>query len=393
MPPALTDALAPAALDLVEGLYVHVPFCVRKCGYCDFYSIPQPADRAAPDAHRYMAALEREMALVVPSSWRARTVFVGGGTPTELSQQDFERLLALVRSRVDPLTLLEWTVESNPGTLTREKARAMRAAGVTRISMGVQSLDQENLAFLGRIHSAEEALASYQLLRDEGFDNINLDFIFGIPGSNLERLRSDLDRVAALSPDHISCYCLIFEEGTPLYKLRERGTVHEVDEEEELRQYSLVRERLAAAGYVQYEISNFSRPGRGCRHNLLYWGPGAYHAIGPSACAHTGRARTTNIRDLGTYCDLLLEGRLARAYEERLEPEAWAREALVMGLRRLEGVSRERFRVETGHEVDALVGEKLKRIVEIGLLEDDGERVRLTERGLFVSDGVFAELV
>jgi len=384
----------PAVAAPVRGLYVHVPFCVRKCGYCDFYSIPQPKDRAAPDASRFMRALEREAALVVPTAWRAETVFVGGGTPTELSLEDFERLLALVKTRVDPARLLEWTVESNPGTLTREKARAMRAAGVTRVSMGVQSLDQENLAFLGRIHSAEEALSSYRLLRDEGFDNINLDFIFGIPGSNIERLSRDLDRVAAEAPDHISCYCLIFEEGTPLFKLRQTGAVREVDDEEELRQFALVRERLAFHGYRQYEISNYARPGRECLHNMLYWGPGSYYGLGPSACGHVGAARTQNVRDLGAYCDALLEhDRLPRAYEERLEPESWAREALVMGLRRIEGVSRSRFQTETGFDLGALLGPKLQHHKEIGMLEDDGDRVRLTEKGLFVSDGVFADLV
>lgn len=382
---------------VVEGLYIHVPFCVRKCGYCDFYSLPQPQDRAAPDAARYLAALERELELVVPADFRARTVFVGGGTPTELSAPDLERLLALCLTRVDPATLAEWTVESNPGTLTREKALLLRAAGVTRVSMGVQSFDPENLAFLGRIHSAEEAVQSYNLLRDLGFGNINLDLIFGIPGSSTERVRRDLDRILALAPEHVACYALIFEEGTPLYRLREKGLVFEVDDEMELSQYRLVRETLAGAGYRHYEISNFARPGRECRHNLLYWGPGEYYGLGPAAHAHLAGARSANIRDLGRWCQDLLSGRLAREFEERLEPEARAREALVMGLRRLEGVPSARFRAATGFDFDALRGAEIERLVRQGLLERaggaEGERVRLTERGLFLSDTVFAELV
>jgi oxygen-independent coproporphyrinogen-3 oxidase len=362
--------------------------------YCDFYSLPQPADRAAPDADRYLAALERELEMSVPRGFRARTVFVGGGTPTELGTADFERLLGIVRSRVDPAALEEWTVESNPGTLTAEKARLMLQAGVTRVSMGVQSLDPESLAFLGRIHTAEEAVAGYRLLRELGFSNLNLDLIFGIPGSSRERLGRDVAAIAALGPEHISCYCLIFEEGTPLHRLRERGLVFEVDEEEELAQYRLVREILGGAGYAQYEISNFARPGRECRHNLLYWGPGEYHGLGPSAHGHVGGMRYGNIRDLGRYCRLLLdEGRLPRDLEERLEPAAKAREALVMGLRRIEGVSRGRFRAETGLDLEALRGVEIDRMVEQGLLERAGDRVRLTERGLFVSDSVFAELV
>ncbi|HVY61822.1 MAG TPA: coproporphyrinogen-III oxidase family protein, partial [Planctomycetota bacterium] len=241
---------------MATGLYAHVPFCVRKCGYCDFYSLPQPADRAAPDADRYLAALARELELSVPPDFRASTIFIGGGTPTELSTPDFARLLELIRSRsrdhagehaVDPH--FEWTVESNPGTLTRDKALLMRDAGVTRVSMGVQSLDPESLAFLGRIHTAEEAVAGFRLLREVGFTNLNLDLIFGIPGSSRERLARDVAAIAALGPDHISCYCLIFEEGTPLHRLRERGLIFEVDEEEELAQYRLVREVLAGAGY------------------------------------------------------------------------------------------------------------------------------------------------
>ena len=375
------------------GLYVHVPFCVRKCGYCDFYSLPQPKDKAAPDADRFLAALARELELSVPRDFRARTVFVGGGTPTELSAPDLARLLEMLAPFI-PADVEEWTVEANPGTLTREKALLLQAAGVTRVSMGVQSLDPESLAFLGRIHSAEEAVASYRLLRELGFTNLNLDLIFGIPGSTRERLARDVAAVAALAPEHISCYCLLFEEGTPLFKLRERGLIFEVDEEEELAQYKLVREVLGGAGYAQYEISNFSRPGRECRHNLLYWGPGEYHGVGPSAHGHVGGVRAANVRDLGRYCGELLDGsRLPREFEERLDPEPKAREALVMGLRRIEGVSRARFRDETGLDLDGLCGATIDRLVGQGVLERAGDRVRLTERGLFVSDGVFAELV
>ncbi len=377
----------------VEGLYVHVPFCVRKCGYCDFYSLPQPRDRAAPDAARYLEALEAELEATVPADFRARTVFVGGGTPTELSAADLARLLALVRRRIDPDALVEWTVESNPGTLTREKAILLRDAGVTRVSMGVQSFDPENLAFLGRIHSAEEAVASVRLLRDVGFRNLNLDFIFGIPGSTREKLRRDLETAVALGPEHVACYALIFEEGTPLQRLREKGLVFEVDDDEELAQYRLAREVLGAAGYRQYEISNFARPGRECRHNLLYWGPGEFHALGPAAHGHVAGARYGNVRDLGLYCDAVLGGRLARDFEERLEPDAAAREALVMGLRRLDGVSRAAFRDETGIDYHALRGPEIEGLAAQGLLQRSDDRIQLTERGLFLSDSVFAELI
>ncbi len=382
----------------MRGLYVHVPFCVRKCRYCDFYSMPKSAaggmlQIAAPD-ERYLAALEMELSRL-PEDFRPVTTFVGGGTPTELDDAALDRLLArLARFRSD--RLVEWTVESNPGTLTPAKARALKAAGVTRVSLGVQSFEPENLRFLGRIHSADEAVAGYELLRRTGFENVNLDLIFGIPGSSREALRRDLERAAlTLRPEHISCYCLIFEPGTPLERMRAHGLVSEVDEEEERAQYEIVRETLGAAGYGQYEISNFARPGRECRHNLLYWGPGEYHGVGPSAASHVERRRFTNVRDLGAWCERLEGGESPVDADDdvRLKDDAWAREALVMALRRIDGVSRAEFRAATGHDPLDLAGREIDRFAGLGFIEVDGDRVRLTPEGLFVSDSVFAEVV
>ncbi len=374
------------------GLYVHVPFCVRKCGYCDFYSLPQPPGREAPDATRYLDALEVELGRL-PPGFAPETVFVGGGTPTELSEPDLARLLGLLRRAIDPRRVVEWTCESNPGTLTSEKARLLREAGVNRVSLGVQSFDPQNLAFLGRIHTAEEAEAGYALLRECGFDNVNLDFIFAIPGAPPESVAHDAERAVALGPEHISWYCLTYEEGTPLWHMRERGLLRPVEEGEQERQYALLRGALAAAGYRQYEISNWARPGRECRHNLLYWGPGEYVGCGPSAHSHWGGARWANEANLARWCDALLGGRSARAFEERLEPDARAREALVMWLRRREGVAREEFARRTGFDLDALCGPAVERLRGLGLIEDDGRRIRVAERALFVSDAIFAELV
>lgn len=376
----------------MASLYLHVPFCVRKCGYCDFYSLPQPTNRAAPDAARYLAALERELASLTPGL-APETIFFGGGTPTELATEDLGRLFALVARAVDLRRVVEWTCESNPGTLTREKALLLREAGVDRVSMGVQSFDPRNLNFLGRIHSAEEAIAGFRLLRECGFTNVNLDLIFGIPGSSAATLARDIAVLADLGPEHASCYCLIFEEGTPLAKKKELGLVREVGEEEELQQYALAREAFAGAGYRQYEISNYAREGRECRHNLLYWGGGEYVGLGPSAHSHRGGARWGNVRSLEAYCEALLAGRSPREFEERLEPEAKARETLVMALRRTAGVDAARFREETGFELEALCGETLARLVALGMILRTDGSVRLSEKGLFVSDAVFAELV
>jgi oxygen-independent coproporphyrinogen-3 oxidase len=377
----------------MPGLYVHVPFCVRKCRYCDFYSIPTGQDPLPRQpVARYLDALAVEMSLC-PADFRPDTIFIGGGTPTELPDPDFARLLELVRGRARDAEIVEWTCECNPGTLSRTKADLMRTAGVNRVSLGVQSFDRRSLDFLGRIHSAEDAVAGFHLLRDAGFENISLDLMYGIPGAATEVVRADLEKLIALHSEHASCYCLIFEDGTPLAELRAKGLVRETDDETELEQYSLIRAGLGAVGYRHYEISNFALPGRECRHNLLYWGCGEYIGCGPSAHSHWRGERCSNARNLQDYCDQLLSGRTARAFSERLPPEAKARETLVMGLRRLDGVSRDAFLRETGFDYRALRGPAIEWLRRERLIEDDGDRLRLTEAGLFVSDSVFAELV
>ena len=384
----------------MSGLYLHIPFCVRKCLYCDFYSLPMGRGPVAQrlhshegyDASRFLDALDVELA-ALPAGFRPETIFIGGGTPTELSDPDFLRLFALLRARVDLGGVKEWSCESNPGTLTAAKAAILRDAGVNRISLGVQSFDARNLEFLGRIHSADEAEAGFHLLRAHGFTNINLDLMYGIPGSAPDALERDLDRLIALGPEHAACYCLIFEDGTPLADLQRQGFVKEVDDDTELAQYRQVRTRLAAAGYGHYEISNFARPGRTCAHNLLYWGAGEYIGCGPSAHSHWAGARYGNLRDLATYCDRLLAGGSVRAFTELLEPDAKARETLVMALRRLDGITRDAFRAATGYDYVHLCGDTIDWLCQEGLLEESGTRLRLTEQGLFLSDGVFAELV
>lgn len=384
----------------MSGLYVHIPFCVRKCLYCDFYSLPMGqgplskrlAEHQTHDASLFLDALEKEF-VQLPGDFAPETIFIGGGTPTELSDRDFARLFDLIHRHADLKKVVEWTCESNPGTLTRAKADLMKSAGVNRVSLGVQSFDPKTLEFVGRIHSADEAEAGYHLLRDAGFNNVNLDLMYGIPGSNIEVVRSDLARLLRLNPEHTSCYCLIFEDGTPLNDLRAKGYVKEVDDDTELEQYNLVRATLTAAGYQHYEISNFAKPGRECRHNLWYWGTGQYIGCGPSAHSHWRGERYGNVRNLDAYCEKLLGGKSVRAFSEKLEPEAKAREALVMGLRRLDGVVREDFRKETGFDYRTLCGDTIDWLSKEGLLREEGNRVRLTEAGLFVSDGIFAELV
>lgn len=384
----------------MPGLYVHVPFCVRKCVYCDFYSLATAKGSIArrvnadeqPDQPAFLEAIGRELALL-PDDFKPDTVFIGGGTPTELSERDLSCLLNLLWERVDLSDVTEWTCESNPGTLTGSKVERLLEAGVNRFSLGVQSFDPDALEFLGRIHSADDARAGFRLLRELGVANINLDLIYGIPGSSIDVVRRDLDALIELAPDHTACYCLIFEDGTPLAELRRKGFVKEVDDDTELEQYTLVRATLDAAGYRQYEISNFARPGYECRHNLLYWGGGEYIGVGPSAHSHWRGERFGNIRDLDAYVKRMQEGRDIRAFCEKLDPEAKARETLVMALRRIDGIGAEEFCAATGFDFRVLCADTLPWLEREGLVEIRESRLRLTERGLFVSDAVFAELV
>ena len=383
----------------MAGLYVHVPFCVRKCLYCDFYSEPMrgPIARRLVDAeheHRgdYLAALAAELK-GLPAGFSPESVFIGGGTPTELSTRDLAAFFDLLRQCVDLSRVTEWTCETNPGTLTPAKCGIMMAAGVNRVSMGVQSFDPKVLEFLGRIHSAAEADAGYELLRSAGFRNINLDLIYGIPGQTTDSLDGTLAHALSLRPEHLACYCLIFEEGTPLTDLRNRGFVREVEDDDEIEQYALVRRRLSEKGYQQYEISNFAQPGRACRHNLLYWSGGEYIGVGPSAHSHWQGERYANAKLLSAYAEKLGNGSSPVVFRETLAPESKARETLVMWLRRTDGVDREEFRKSTGFDYRALAGDAIVWMQREGLLEDTGSVLRLTEQGLFVSDAVFAELV
>jgi oxygen-independent coproporphyrinogen-3 oxidase len=329
----------------------------------------------------------------MPADFSPDTIFIGGGTPTELSRNDLAALLNLLRNRVDVSAVVEWTCEANPGTLTPDKVEILLDAGVNRFSIGVQSFNPAALEFLGRIHSASEAREAVCMLRRMGATNINIDLIYGIPGFGLDVVRRDVYALLELAPDHAACYCLTFEDGTPLADLRDKGFVKEVDDDALREQYEWIRAELSAAGYRHYEISNFAHPGRECRHNLLYWGAGEYIGIGPSAHSHWRGERYGNVRDLHAYIRRMRDTGDARSFAERLDPEAKARETLIMSLRRIDGISRKEFIELTGFDYRQLCAEPLACLQREGLIDDSNDRLRLTDRGLFISDAIFAELV
>ena len=366
------------------GLYVHVPFCARKCAYCAFYSRAiGPGDGLV---EKWLRGIGQE-AEGVPEGFSPETVFVGGGTPTVLEEGVLERLLEGIRERWGK-GVEEWTVEGNPGTLTEGKLAVMRKTGVTRLSLGAQSFSEEALAKLGRIHSPEDIRDAASMARDAGIGQVSLDLMYGWAAASareaLDTVRADVDAALALEPDHISAYCLEIEEGTPLAARRAAGEAVAAPEAWQRRAYDLIRRRLAGAGFVQYELSNFARPGRECRHNLLYWTGGSYIGLGPAAHSHWNGERRGNSPTLPAW---------SVEFRETLPPRRKACETLVMGLRRTAGWGREEFRSATGFDYFDLRGAEIERLAADGMLLATENRIRLPASAYFTSDAVFAALV
>jgi oxygen-independent coproporphyrinogen-3 oxidase len=367
-----------------RAVYVHVPFCAHRCGYCDFATV------AGMDqlANRYLQALTLEMEkLAKPRP--ASTIFIGGGTPTYLSAGQLEVLLKLVRTWFLLDGGYEWTVEANPGTLDAEKVALLADHGVNRVSLGAQSFHRPLLTVLERNHNPDDVPRAVELVRRR-IDNVSLDLIFGVPGQTLEQWQDDLDAALALKPSHLSTYGLTYEKGTPLWKQRERGDVRPVDEELERSMYEISIDRLESAGFEHYEISNLARPARRCRHNLVYWANHAYHGFGLGAARYVDGCRAVNTRDLLSYIAKVNASESPTQQEETLDPEERARETAVLAIRCMDGIERAWFRNQTGYELDELGGAALQQQIANGLLEAAGSRVRLTREGKFLADTVAA---
>ena len=384
----LTDPARPEPWVWPRSAYVHIPFCAHKCGYCDFASLAG-ADHLAD---RYLLALEREMAML-GRPHEVETIFIGGGTPTRLNPEQLDRLLAAVR-RWFPLALGgEWTVEANPGTLDAAKVDVLAEGGVNRVSLGAQSFQPDLLRALERNHAPDEVPRALDLIRPR-FERWSFDLIFGVPGSTPDLWADDLARALALGPDHLSCYGLVYEKGTALWKQERAGLVQPVEEEAERAMYEHTIACLADAGLGMYEISNFARPGHESRHNLIYWANLAYFGVGLGAARYLGGTRSSNTRDLPAYLKRIEAGESATGPTETLDPEDRARETAVLMLRRtVQGLDRAEFARQTGFPLDDLAGPALARHRAGGLLDDDGTRVRFTRDGLFLADTVLCDLL
>jgi oxygen-independent coproporphyrinogen III oxidase len=363
----------------LHHLYVHIPFCPKVCPYCSFYK--EASDRNKTQAFLDALLLDLDRRLLEIPECRLETIFFGGGTPSALSVKQLDFILSGLHRRLNLSGLREWTLEMNPATVSLEKARMLREFGVNRISMGVQSWDPEILSRLGRVHSAEQAERSFHILREAEFTNLNLDLIFGVPGQSFETWQQTLEKTLGLAPEHISAYCLTIEEDTEFFRRFQSGELTQ-DTEGDATLYEFAMGTLETAGYHQYEISNYAKPGYECLHNLAYWQGRNYLGLGPSAFSTIGERRWQNTPDTSRYIEQIGSATEPINFKEHVTDRMRKAETIAFGLRTSTGVSESEFAGWTT-ELDALRQE--------GYLEHGDARIRLTPKGRLVADSI-AEL-
>ena len=366
-----------------RSLYLHIPFCLSRCRYCDFAS-----HAGLPTAKRteYLKALRREI-LSLPSG-ELDTVYFGGGTPSILTEQELFGILDAVHARFTLKPHAEVSLECNPATASQEKLRSFRSLGITRLSIGVQSLSDSELRAIGRAHTASDAILTYRAARACGFDSLSLDLMYGLPGQTLESFEKTLCDAIALEPDHVSAYGLILEQGTPLYDDRDRLLLP--SEDDEYGMYLLALERLGSMGYRHYEISNYAKGGHECRHNLVYWRRGSYHAVGLAASSFDGLVRRTHTRDIESYLSDPLT-----SFEEivSLTPSDAAFEEIMLSLRLSDGLDLAGFAERHGFDFLVRYRQIISPWIRRGYLKQQGNRLSLTDEGLYLSSALLTELL
>lgn len=367
-------------------LYLHIPFCVRKCEYCDFLSGPAKIDRQKAYTE---ALLEEILHTDGMEDYRVSSIFIGGGTPSILPGEWMEYILDAVRDHFFLDAQAEVSIEANPGTVDKEKLRSYLRAGINRISFGCQSADDRELKLLGRIHSWSDFVESYGMAREAGFGNINVDLMSGLPGQSLESWERSLHQTAKLGPEHISAYSLIIEEGTPF-----AGKPLALPSEETERvMYERTHEILDAYGYHQYEISNYAKEGRECSHNMGYWKRREYLGLGLGSASLIGDIRFSNTRDMDDYLANSGRPEAIRVDKETLNQQAQMEEFMFLGLRMKEGIKKADFKETFGVPVEEIYGDVIAKYERMGFLETEGGSVRLTRAGISVSNPILAEFL
>lgn len=366
------------------GLYVHIPFCLKKCNYCDFCSY---ASIDAELRRKYIDALVLEILSYKDKGLSVDTLFFGGGTPSLLSDEEFLRIVSAIRNSFTILTDAEFTLEANPKTLTREKLECYTSAGVNRISIGLQSIHENELKKLGRIHNFDDFLESYRIVRECGIDNVNIDLMYGIPEQTKDSFARTLDKIISISPEHISLYGLIIEEGTPFYEQRDFLPVPTEDDECDM--YYMAAQRLARDGFSHYEISNYAKPGFECRHNLKYWKCREYIGVGVAAHSCFVGERFSRADQITEY----VKDFSKKQEKVTLTPDSQSYEYVMLGLRLSTGISLSDFSLR--FNCDFLDGRRqtIDRLVDSGLIRLSEDRLALTERGMYVSNSILTELL
>lgn len=369
------------------SLYVHIPFCKQKCFYCDFKSYAGIEELE----NDYIDALILEIRNKC-KGYLIKTLFIGGGTPSYLSENNLSKLLKEL-NKLSFLDDAEKTIECNPGTLSDEKIKIIKENNINRISMGLQTTKNNLLKNIGRIHTIEEFKANYKRVRELGIQNINIDIMFGLPNQSLEDYKETLEDIVKLNPEHISAYSLIIEEGTYFYKLYEENKLNIPNEDDERRMYEITKEILEDNNYKQYEISNYAKEGRECRHNKVYWELDEYIGVGVSASSFIDEKRIKNIDNIKEYIERInsnidvSESIVANSLKEDME------EFMFLGLRMIEGVSIDKFKDKFSKDINDVYGEIINKNKKLGLLDEKNRRIYLTDKGIEVSNWVMSEFI
>ena len=373
----------------MAGIYLHIPFCKRRCLYCDFYSTTRYEMK-----HRYTAALCKELELRKSyiDGEPIETIYWGGGTPSQLSREDFEQVFETIHHIYKVSSDAEITIEANPDDLNDEYVSMLRTLPFNRLSMGIQTFNDESLSLLHRRHTAQQAIEAFRRCRDAGFNNISIDLMYGLPNETEQTWAYDLEQAIEMRPEHISAYHLIYEEGTPLWKLREQHRVEEADEDLSVRLFTMLIHRLKEAGYQHYEISNFSLPGLHSRHNSSYWVGKKYLGCGASAHSFDGHSRQWNVASIDRYIDAAENGTLDFEIEE-LDQATRYNDFVITAIRTCWGMSLDKLKTDFGARLYDYCLRMARPHIEQGTLQITDGTLRLTEQGIFVSDGIMSDML
>ena len=377
-------------MNMPDFLYIHIPFCIKKCLYCDFFSVPYNAQTAL----NYTDALCKELSLKKHFAQSLKSIYIGGGTPSLLPDECFTKLFQCLRNNYHFSTDIEITVETNPGTLDKPKVNTLISTGVNRLSVGIQSFHDNELLFLGRIHNAEEAFRSIDLITKANIKNFSIDLMYGIPRQTMDSWKASLRNAVELSPTHISTYELTLEENTPLFAIIKSDAIAATDEDLVLEMYNHTIDYLAGHGYEHYEISNFALPGFKCIHNLNYWNRGEYIGAGAGAHSFVNGVRTKNIADVNKYIDSLNSGIIHETESLMITPGESLKEFIFLGLRKTEGINVKNIPSSMIADREAL--EKLidasGELINEGYLELNEDYLRLTRKGIVISNTIIVKL-